>query len=600
MADAASPADEYRQRLARWTASNDAGERRHALFANLRLAVFGGAAVVAWLAFARQAVSPAWLLAFVAGFAVLAVSHAKVLNALERGRRAKRLYEAGLERLDGKWAGFGPNGGRFLDGHPFARDLDLFGPASLFQLLDRAKTEAGEETLAAWIREPASLADIRARQVAIGELRSRVDFRESLAILAAEAHIGRTGALTVWSASQPAGLTSGSAWIFAASAAASVAMVALGLAERIDFGWTIAWLLVQWALVSRSRRAVDAVANAINTPSEDLGLLQELLARLEREPFTAPRLVAIHAALVSTGAPPSQRIARLRTFISLLESEHNPYLQLTGLAFILLIKPQAAAAIDRWHARHGVALGTWLQTVGELEALAALSSHAYEHPHDPFPELIESDGGSVLEADGLGHPLLHESAVVRNDVALGQSHPHVLIVSGSNMSGKSTLLRAVGVNVVLAQAGAPVRAVRMRLSPLAIGATLRIEDSLAEHRSRFYAEILKMREIVDITKGPQPLLFLLDEILHGTNSHDRRIGAEAIVRALADAGAIGLVTTHDLALTALATSMGDRVANVHFEDRLDHGRMTFDYRMRPGVVEHSNALALMRAVGLDV
>ena len=168
------------------------------------------------------------------------------------------------------------------------------------------------------------------------------------------------------------------------------------------------------------------------------------------------------------------------------------------------------------------------------------------------------------------------------------------------MSGKSTLLRAVGINVVLALAGAPVRAGQLRMSPLALGATLRVEDSLAEGRSRFYAEIVRIRAIVERARGPVPLLFLLDEILHGTNSHDRRIGAEAIVRALADTGAIGLVTTHDLALTELPASSKVLAVNMHFEDRLEDGRMVFDYRMRPGVVEHSNALALMRAVGLDV
>jgi DNA mismatch repair ATPase MutS len=209
-------------------------------------------------------------------------------------------------------------------------------------------------------------------------------------------------------------------------------------------------------------------------------------------------------------------------------------------------------------------------------------------------------GPPLFDADELGHPLIAESVSVRNDVHLGGTGAHVLMVSGSNMSGKSTLLRTVGVNVVLALAGAPVRAARMRVSRLALGTSLHVEDSLQEGHSRFYAEILRIRSVVDLARGEIPALFLLDEILGGTNSHDRRIGAEAIVRVLAQAGAIGLVTTHDLALTEVVSSLGAPAANVHFEDRLEGGRMIFDYRMRPGVVEHSNALALMRAVGLDV
>ena len=247
---------------------------------------------------------------------------------------------------------------------------------------------------------------------------------------------------------------------------------------------------------------------------------------------------------------------------------------------------------------YGHAVGAWLNAVGELEALSALAAYAYEHPADPFPVPVERD--AVFDAISLGHPLIDERVAVRNDVRLGGSEPHALIVSGSNMSGKSTLLRAVGLNVVLALAGAPVRAASLSLSRLAIGATIRVDDSLQAGQSRFYAEILRLRAIVDEARGPRPLVFLLDEILGGTNSYDRRIGAEAILRALLETGAIGLITTHDLALTELASKPGSHVDNVHFEDGIENGQMVFDYRMRPGVVERSNAIALMRTIGLDV
>jgi DNA mismatch repair ATPase MutS len=203
----------------------------------------------------------------------------------------------------------------------------------------------------------------------------------------------------------------------------------------------------------------------------------------------------------------------------------------------------------------------------------------------------------VFEAVALGHPLIPEARCVKNDVALGGA-TRVLIVSGSNMSGKSTLLRSVGVNAVLALAGAPVRAARLVMSPVALGATLRVQDSLQEGTSRFYAELVRLRDLVQIAAGPVPLLFLLDEILHGTNSHDRRLGAAGIVRGLIERGAIGLVTTHDLALSEVAGDPALRAINVHFEDRLEQGQMTFDYRMRPGVVRTSNALALMQTLGL--
>jgi DNA mismatch repair ATPase MutS len=299
---------------------------------------------------------------------------------------------------------------------------------------------------------------------------------------------------------------------------------------------------------------------------------------------------------VREGVMPSERMRRLQRLVSILDSTLNPLFSPFGA--LVLVRSQMAVAIDRWHAAHGPALSSWLKAVGELEALGSFATFAYEHPHDPFPTLVAE--GPVLAATMLAHPLIAEGVAVANDVRLGGDAPHVLLVSGSNMSGKSTLLRAIGTNVALALAGGTVRATALTLSPMAIGATLRVEDSLQAGISRFYAEILRIRAIVEAARGPLPLLFLLDEILHGTNSHDRRIGAGAIVQSLVETGAIGLVTTHDLALTELVSALGGRAANVHFEDRIEDGKMVFDYRMKSGVVEHSNALALMRAVGLKV
>ena len=247
-------------------------------------------------------------------------------------------------------------------------------------------------------------------------------------------------------------------------------------------------------------------------------------------------------------------------------------------------------------------MGAWLRAVAEMEALSSLAGYACEHPEHVFPEILDRAAGTpaCFEADELRHPLLPQAEP--NPVRLGGAGPRALLVSGSNMSGKSTYLRTVGIGAVLALAGAPVRAVRMRLTPAHAGATLRIQDSLQAGRSRFYAEISRLKELVDLTDGRVPLLFLLDEILHGTNSHDRRIGAEAIVRTLVERGAIGLVTTHDLALTELAGAQiaGGALANAHFADQMKDNQIAFDFQLRPGVVQHSNALALMRGVGLPV
>jgi DNA mismatch repair ATPase MutS len=368
----------------------------------------------------------------------------------------------------------------------------------------------------------------------------------------------------------------------------------------------LAVAVADWGFGRALRDRIGAVLGGVARPAAELDVLAGLLARLERERFDDDaRLAALRAALgghagqAGHGAA-SRRIVRLRHLAARLEWAANQFF--APIAFLLQWTPLHADAVERWRARHGKAVRSWLEAVAELEALSSIAGYAWEHPDDPYPEIVDPAAGRTarLEGRALRHPLVPAAACVPNDVVLGAS-PRVLLVSGSNMSGKSTYLRTVGVNAVLALAGAPVRAESLSLTPLAIGATLRIQDSLQAGKSRFYAEITRLKALMDLAAGPVPLLFLLDEILHGTNSHDRRIGAEALVRGLVARGAIGLVTTHDLALTELA-ALGEAgaLANAHFEDQVKDGEIVFDYRLRPGVVTHSNALALMKAVGLEV
>lgn len=258
--------------------------------------------------------------------------------------------------------------------------------------------------------------------------------------------------------------------------------------------------------------------------------------------------------------------------MELLDSRRNIFMRIIGLP--LLYTTQLAFAVEGWRKASGPQVQRWLDAVGELEAFCSLAGYAYEHPANPMPELSEE--GPIFECRGIGHPLLPASRCVRNDVSLGIGC-RVVIVSGSNMSGKSTLLRAVGVNAILAMTGAPVCAHRLRISALVVGASIRTLDSLQGGTSRFYAEITRLRRLTDLTNGPAPLLFLLDELLHGTNSHDRRIGAEGIVKGLVARGASGLVTTHDLALTHIADELVPPGFNVHFQDHLEDGKITFDY-----------------------
>src|SRR5579883_264000 len=353
-------------------------------------------------------------------------------------------------------------------------------------------------------------------------------------------------------------------------------------------------LLANLLFLHRIDQRVAPVVAAVEEAAHELKLVSGVLERLEREQFQSPLLARLRASLQTDGEPPSRRLARLQRLMEYLDSRDNLFVRFAE--FFILWTPHVATKVAAWKRHSGPSVRSWLTALGEMEALCSLASHAFEHPQDPFPEFTAES--PWFEAIAIAHPLIPDDRVVRNDVRLGGAL-RLLVVSGSNMSGKSTLLRTIGVNTVLAQAGAPVRASRLVLSPLTVGASIHVLDSLQNGVSRFYAEILRIRQILDLAAG-SAVLFLIDEFLHGTNSHDRRIGAEALVRGLLARGAIGLITTHDLALADIVETLGPQAANVHFEDQLDGGRMRFDYVMRPGVVRKSNAIELMRSVGLEI
>jgi len=570
--------------------------RREQRISRLRLACVVAAGVLAWLALRHGLLSPGWILLPLGAFVALVARHWDATAARQRAERAVAFYRRGLDRLEGTWMGGGEPGERFRDpGHPYADDLDLFGPGSLFELLSTARTRAGEDTLAGWLLAPAPPEEIRARQAAVHELRFRVDLREDLALLGADVRAGvDPDALRAWAVAPIVLRAPWARWmapVLATAAAVGVVLWGFGHWQPL-----VAVVSLETVVALALRRRVQHVVRAVDHPGRDLRTLAQLLARLEQERFTAPRLVALRALLDTQGLPPSRQAARLRRRIDLLDARRNQLFAPVG--WLLLWTTQLALSIESWRAVCGPHVADWIAAAGEMEALCALAGYAWEHPEHPFPVLVE--GSPRLDGVELGHPLLASSRCVANGVRLGGDAPHVLVVSGSNMSGKSTLLRTVGLSAVLAQAGAPVPAAALTLTPLAVAASLRIQDSLHAGTSRFYAEVTRVKQVVDLAAGSPPLLFLLDEIFHGTNSHDRRIGSEAVVRVLVDRGAIGLVTTHDLAIAQVADALGGRAANVHFEDQLLDGRMTFDYRVRPGVVTRSNALELMRAVGLDV
>lgn len=549
-------------------------------------------------------------------FVALVVMHERVIRTRKRAENGAAFYERGLARVDDTWPGLGDPGSDFADEHhPYAGDFDLFGRGSLFELVSVAVTPAGRRRLAQWLKEPArDAAEIRERQAAVLELRENVALREDLSVEAAQsAREVESAKLDAWGAMAGVTLSPVERALSIALPIATIIAAALCLPSlfarlvgmthpELTFGamarfpsWPLLLLIVVTVFFARRLHPrVDPVVMAVERAEPALALLAGVLARVERESFTSPRLVALHTRLRGAEMPASREIEKLRRLVALLDARRNQFF--APFAFLLLWTPHVALAIERWRLRSGSRIGDWIESVGDLESLGSLASFAFEHPAYVLPEIVND--GPLYDAVELGHPLIRAERRVTNSVRLDGTL-RLLVVSGSNMSGKSTMMRSVGLGAVLAMAGGPVCAKSLRLSTTAVGASIRIADSLQENASRFYAEILRIRQVLEMSRQG-PLLYLLDEVLAGTNSHDRRIGAEAIVRGLVERGAVGLVSTHDLALAQIADSLAPRATNVHFEDHIEDGKVVFDYRMRPGVVTKSNALELMRSVGIEV
>lgn len=530
-----------------------------------------------------------WLLLPALLFVILMRQHSSLTQRLQTARRAAQFYQDGLLRLRGEWMGRGVTSAFVDPQHAYARDLDLFGKASLFEWLCRARTRAGQELLAQWLSAPAPVSEVVPRQQAARELQDRLNLREDLAALQGHRQPLKGSSPLEW-ASSSLQLRSAGVRMLAA------ALALLGWAALIY--WIVRFdplplgviLLLQQGFLRVVGRPVAEVLKSTETIRGECLTLGVYLRRLEGERVQAPLLSQLWQPL---NQRPSRALARLEAIMDTLESRRNPML---APFFVLSLAPlQLAYEVENWRARHAREIPQWLDSLAQIDALLSFASLAYENPDYTWPVLGET--GCGVKARQLGHPLLGAECVC-ND--LDMTTVRLWIVSGSNMSGKSSLLRALGCNVVLAMAGAPVRALEMKLEPLRIAASIQVGDSLMAGISRFYAEILRLRQVLEEAPGQTRLLYLLDEILGGTNSQDRLVGAQAVIRRLFELQALGLVTTHDLALTRLADELGPASANVHFEDQLVEGVMSFDYQLRPGVVARSNALELMRAVGLEV
>ncbi len=587
----------YKKRLEERDLFSANREKIMTLVAYSRLLVFALGVFVAWLIWETSYLEWQWLLIPTGLFLVLLGFHARLNRELARSRRSAKFYSKGLARMHNDWMGNGRQGQEFEKGvHPYTGDLDIFGKGSLFELMDTTQSFGGKERLADWLKQTATPTEVVSRQEAVVELTSRVDLRD---YIASEqeflADISTPSNLEDW-ATRSVQLTSLPSRILISLLGGSTFVACVGwLATWWSRTPFFALVLTIGAVAMYYRHRVNTVLNEVEAPAKGLSTIALMMEHLERETFSSARLQVLSKRLISDGKLASQEIRHLVRLVELLDARRNQLF--TPVAAMLLWGTQFAFAIEAWRHRLGHLVPVWLDSMAEFDALLALSTYAFEHPDDTYPKV--RDDSVVFDANGLGHPLIPDGQLVRNNVRFGSDRP-LLVVSGSNMSGKSTLLRAIGMNAVLAFAGAPVRATSLTLSQFSVAASIRTMDSIQDGISRFYAEILRLRQILELASQKTTVLFLCDEILHGTNSHDRRIGAEAVVKGLLKRGAVGLITTHDLELSKMTRSLGGVGENVHFEDHIVEGRVQFDYVMKDGVIAKSNALDLMRSIGLEV
>jgi hypothetical protein len=514
--------------------------------------------------------------------------------------RRSAFYERGIDRGEGNWRGKGSTGLDFgREHHLYQADLDILGEGSLFELMSTTRSEVGAERLASFLLDPPSVDEAQARQDAVKELRDCTGLREEVAALGDyEFQNCRGENLREW-LNRRAFRVPSVIPIFLLSSSTACLLLSLSGFVKV-FSWPHIALLVAplliaqagigLALMSQVRLHIKTLLSLVG----DVGVLRQGIELLDQQEFHSAKLRDLIERLRRGSAAVTIRKLERR----LIAINRREDVVLYAFSLWLSAGTQLVLSIERWRASYQRDFEDWLDAWAEFEALNALACYSWEHPDYVFPDLLK--GEATFEAISLGHPLLPRDRCVGNDVALNTTTAAFYVVSGSNMAGKSTFLRAIGLNAVLASAGAPVRASSARCAVFRICASIAVSDSLQDGKSKFLAEVERLRDSVRETAEPGPVLFLVDEILGGTNSKDRRIAAEALIGALVAGGAVGALSTHDLALTEMTENAELRGVNIHMQSDDPDQPLAFDFRVKPGISRQTNALAIVRMMGIAI
>lgn len=598
----------YEQRVGETARERDAVARRSRMISHGRFALFVVfIAVLAWIeAVGTQGTAKIALAALLGvAFLVLVGVHGRIRRRLEWLEAMHTVNEDAQRRVRRDWDAL-PIDEHFVapEDHPYAQDLDLFGTASVFQLLGSVKSAPGKTTLAAWLLEPAPQDEIERRQESVAELAPRLDFRQRFEVAARlTRNPDPVGVERFLDWAESGSWLQRHPWLLWAGRAlgvATLALLVLHLTGVISYAFWLVPILVNFAITARIRTPIHRAFKRASANESSFRAYAAMLHLLEGDDLRAPMLQEAQRAVAHGEVLAHRELRRLHNLSALADIRLSMlYPVLQGL---VLWDVHVLHSMEKWKSRSGGEARRWLQTLGEFEVLASLAGLAHDNPDWILPS-FDQDGAPKIVARALGHPLLPGDVRVSNDVSIGPPGSF-LLVTGSNMSGKSTMLRAIGVNMVLAQAGGPVCAQRFTAPVVRLFTSMRISDSLRDGVSYFMAGLRRLKQIVDAARlddAERPLCYLLDEILQGTNTAERMVAVRGVIAELLDRPAVGVVTTHDLGL-AEAPELVNSLDPVHFSESIGEGggvgAMTFDYVLRPGVATSRNALRLMELMGL--
>lgn len=591
----------YRERQDKYQKQQQEFDAKANGVSRLRLLVsLGGTALSAFLFWQGHRLAAFLTLsAVVVIFTFLVIRHRSWKEKRDFAQVLLKINIISLERLAGGWPSFPDTGSEFADErHPYTEDLDIFGPNSLFQYINTTRTYFGRKRLKEALSQPLKKADeIRAHQKAVLELAEKPDWRQNLEASGMSVAGEDPSLLIRWAAAENS-LYRHPAVVFVCRALPCLTILLFTAAcfHEISYVLPLLFLFLQAGLLFWRRKDMAGSFGIANRYKETVKTYARMLSLLQSEPFSSPLMNELQSSLLSRqGSSAREQIKKLESAVDKTYMRFSQFYFLYNI--ITLWDFQCQIALEAWKEKSGRFLTKWLHALGEAESLASLSLIAFDNPHWAMPDI--SLQGSGFTASDLAHPLLGGKRV-GNDLTI--THPgEIFLITGSNMSGKSTLLRTAGINLVLAYAGAPVSARSFSCVPMDIYTSMRINDDLSSSTSSFYAELLRIKTILDAAKKKErPLFFLLDEVFRGTNSLDRHTGARYLLKMLSKSGALGLVSTHDLELGELASEKGSKIKNFHFREEYRDGALHFDYRLYPGVSTTKNALFLMKMAGIEI